>query len=111
MFFIDDFIEKICNIIATFIVIAIILLGLAIMLAIPYGIIILVNTVDYSLDKSKCDVFVNNSQVYSGACHFVDISSIGENGNSKRVTIYKDIPCMQPLKVYVSENIEVKNAE
>lgn len=111
MFFIDDFAEKICNIIAIFIAIVVTVLILAVITAIPFGIIILVNTIDYSLDKSKCDVFVNNSQVYSGACHFVDISSIGENGNLKRVIIYKDIPCIQPLKVYVSEKVEVQNAE
>lgn len=110
MFFIDDFIKKVCSIIATFIIIAVIVLAFLIILAIPYGIIMFANAIDYFLDKSECNVFANNSQVYSGACHFVDISSIGENGNLKKITIYKDIYGMQPSKVYVSEKVEVRNA-
>lgn len=64
--------------------------------------------VDFVLDKSDCAVKVNNQIVYEGRCHFVTVHSIGENGNSKHVTIYKDVLQTQPLAHYVSENVEVK---
>ncbi len=111
MFFIEDFIEKICSIIAGFIIVFIIALCVIVMLALPFGVFAIFGAVDYFLDKSECNVFVNNSQVYSGACHFVSVSSVGENGNSKKVTIYKDICNLRPLKFYISENVEVRNAE
>ena len=111
MFFIGDLIDIICNIITIFAITIFVVLLLIVFLTIPFGIITSLNIADYYFNKSKCNVFVNNSQVYSGACHFVDISSVGENGNSKKVIIYKDIPCLKPLKFYVSESVEVRNAD
>lgn len=62
---------------------------------------------DYLLDKSQCEVLVNNKVVAQTGCHFVYIDSIGENGNTKRVTIHKDILNLKPLNHYVSNNIVV----
>lgn len=66
------------------------------------------NGVFYLLDKSICSVEVDNKQVYNDKCHFVNISSIGENGNTKHLTIYKDIFCLKAKKHYISENIVIK---
>ena len=66
------------------------------------------NAVEYYFDKSECNIFVDNEVVYSGKCHFADVVSVGENGNSKHVVIYKDIFKTQPIKHYISEKVEVK---
>lgn len=63
----------------------------------------------YKFDNSMCRVYVNNEQVFSGRCHFIEIGSIGENGNTKKLTIYEDIFCFKPKARYVNEKIEVRN--
>ena len=73
------------------------------------GVNLTINFVNYFLDKSVCAVYVENKQVYDGKCHFVGIHSIGENGNTKELTIYQDKCGLKPLKRYVSENIKVIN--
>ena len=45
--------------------------------------------------------------VYSGRCHFITVTSVGENGNSKHLTIYKDAMNIKPLNHYIAENIKV----
>lgn len=72
------------------------------------GIMIGVNGFGYLNDKSICDVYVDNQRVYNDRCHFISIHSIGENGFTKQLTIYKDIFGFKPLKKYVSENIVVR---
>lgn len=67
------------------------------------------NGIDYRLDKSVCNAYVENQQVYSGRCHFIDISSIGENGNTKKMTIFKDIYGLKPDRVYVNNDIRIEN--
>lgn len=67
-----------------------------------------INYAEYKLDKSECNVYVDNNLVYSGRSHFVSISSIGENGNTKSLTIHKDVLCLKPDAHYVSENIKVE---
>lgn len=62
----------------------------------------------YQLDKSLCSLYIDDKNIYSDRCHFLDISSIGENGNTKEVIIYKDILKLQPVKKYVSNNVVVK---
>lgn len=52
---------------------------------------------------------LNNELVYDGKCHFISVSSVGENGNTKHLTIYGDILGFRPLKHYYANNIEVKN--
>lgn len=69
---------------------------------------IFINGFGYIFDKSICDVYVDEKQVYNDRCHFINMSSIGENGNTKRLTIYSDIFGFKPIKTYVSDNIIIK---
>ena len=73
-----------------------------------FGLYSVANYVGYKLDTSECNVYVDNNLVYSGRSHFIDIGSIGENGNTKNLTIHKDILCLKPVAHYVSENIKVE---
>lgn len=47
--------------------------------------------------------------VYDDRCHFINIHSIGENGNTKLLTIYKDIILFRPKAKYLHENIKISN--
>ena len=81
-----------------------ILLGIMIFLAL----IVLAGTwADYRLDQSYCTAKVNNQVVYSGRCHYLDIESIGENGNTKHLTIYGNKWKFRPVKQFVNNNITV----
>ena len=82
----------------------IILLGAFILLGLYAG----ANSIFYLFDKSICLVTVDNKQVYNDRCHFIDISSVGANGNTKHLIIYKDIFCLKPKAHYITENIVVK---
>lgn len=66
---------------------------------------------DSILDKSLCSLYIDDKNVYSGRCHFLSISSIGENGNTKEAVIYKDVLKLQPLKKYVSNNVAVEEMQ
>ena len=81
------------------------IIGLIIIIGLVCGI---GNYVSYKLDKSECQVYVENKIVYEGRCHFVTVNSIGENGNTKHLTVYKDILGLKPLKHYVNNDIKVK---
>lgn len=81
-------------------------LGLIGMLFLGYAII---NGTSYLLDKSECVATVAGNVVYDGRCHFISIHSIGENGNSKILTIYNDIWGFKPKAQYVNQDIEVTN--
>lgn len=81
---------------------------ITIAILILFGGIIMVNGCNYLLDQSMCTAYVENQQVYQGRCHFLSISSIGENGNSKRLTIYKDKFGLKPVLKYVNENIKIQ---
>ena len=72
------------------------------------GITCTVNYLDYKLDDSQCIVYVNKQIVYTGRTTFVHIESIGENGNTKHVKIYKDKFHLKPAAHYVSNNVEVR---
>lgn len=63
----------------------------------------------YLLDKSECVATVAGNVVYNGRCHFISVRSIGENGNSKVLTIYNDIFGFKPKARYVNQDIEVSN--
>lgn len=76
-----------------------------------FGIIFVINGGGYLLDQSMCTAYVEDKQVYQGRCHFLSISSVGENGNSKKLIIYKDKLGLKPFKKYVSENIKVQDVE
>ena len=65
------------------------------------------NQVVYYFDKSICTATVNEEVVYQGRCHFITVNSVGENGNSKHLTIYKDAMNLRPLNHYIAENIKV----
>lgn len=84
------------------------IIGLIVIAILGCGIMIGVNGFGYLNDKSICDVYVDNQRVYNDRCHFIGIHSIGENGFTKQLTIYKDIFGFKPLKKYVSENIVVR---
>jgi hypothetical protein len=84
------------------------IIGLIVAAILGFGTMIGVNGFGYLNDKSICDVYVDNQRVYNDRCHFISIHSIGENGFTKQLTIYKDIFCFRPLKKYISENIVVR---
>lgn len=67
--------------------------------------------IEYHFNKSTCSVFVDQEEVYSGYCHFVTVDSIGENGNTKRVVIYKDSRRWRPEQIYVSDDVFVGEAD
>ena len=73
-----------------------------------FGVICTFNYLDYKLDDSNCVVWVNKQVVYTGRTTFVHIESIGENGDTKHVTIYKDKFHLKPTAHYVSNNVEVR---
>lgn len=98
----DDFIK---DVIALFCFSIIVLIVITILCC---GIKIGINGFGYLNDKSICNVYVDNQRVYNDRCHFINIHSIGQNGFTKQLTIYKDIFGFKPIKQYVSENIVVR---
>lgn len=81
-----------------------ILLGIMIFLAF----VVLAGTwADYRLDQSYCTAKVNNQVVYNGRCYYLDIESIGENGNTKHLTVYGNKWKSRPVKQFVNNNITV----
>ena len=97
----SDFIESLFVFLSVFVVATLMI----------FGIIFAINGGSYLFDKSICTAYVEDQQVYQGRCHFLSISSVGENGNTKRLIIYKDKYGLQPLKKYVNENIKVQDVE
>lgn len=95
----EDFFVLICGFILIVIMVILLVFGI-------YGGF---NLVDFYLDKSMCKAYVNNQLVYDGRCHFINVDSIGENGNTKSLTIYKDKMCFKPKAKYIHENIKIKN--
>lgn len=82
-----------------------ILLGMMVFLAF----IVLAGTwANYRLDQSYCTAKVNNQVVYNGRCHYLDIESIGENGNTKHLTVYGNKWKSRPVKQFVNNNITVE---
>lgn len=82
-----------------------ILLGMMVFLAF----IVLAETwANYRLDQSYCTAKVNNQVVYNGRCHYLDIESIGENGNTKHLTVYGNKWKSRPVKQFVNNNITVE---
>ena len=73
--------------------------------------VLLCQPICYILNKSQCEVLVENKPVYSGRCHFVDVESIGENGNTKKLHIYKDVFKMKTVKTIINNDIKVKEEE
>ena len=100
-----DFITNILIIIFT------IITFLIFIICVPTGFIAAVNLTNYFLDESYCTLFIDNKQVYEGRCHYVDINSIGENGNTKQVVIYKDAFLFKPIKKFVSDNVVLKEVQ
>ena len=97
----SDFIENLFIFLSIFVVAALMIFSLA----------FFIGGGRYLFDKSMCTAYVEDQQVYQGRCHFLSISSVGENGNTKRLIIYKDKYGLQPLKKYVNENIKVQDVE
>lgn len=100
-----DFIRSVLIIIVAIIILLAFLLGL------PFGLYATTNYANYVLDKSYCTLLIEGKQVYEGRCHYIDIDSIGQNGNSKRVTIYKDAIHTKPIKKFISEDVVIKEVQ
>lgn len=86
------------------------LLGLVLFLVIGLPIFFFLGfgeVIEYHFNKSTCSVVVDQEEVYSGYCHFVTVGSIGENGNTKRVIIYKDSRRWRPKQVYISDDVYI----
>lgn len=79
-------------------------------LSILFLVLIIVSIVGlgFALNKSNCEVFVNNKTVYEGPAKYVEVSSIGENGNTKVVSLHKGFLGFITYKQYVSNSVEVK---
>lgn len=84
----------------------VLIVGLPIFFTLGFG-----EVIAYHFNKSTCSVYVNSAKVYSGYCHFVTVGSLGENGNTKRVIIYKDSRRWRPKQVYVSDDVEIKEMD
>lgn len=97
----NNFVEGVCLLVTIF-TIAVLMI---------FGTIFAINGGNYLLDQSMCTAYVEDQQVYQGRCHFLSLSSIGENGNSKKLIIYKDKLGLKPLKKYVNENIKIQEVE
>jgi len=83
--------------------------GMLLIITICLSIAASFNIAHYHFDKSMCKVYVNTQLVYDDRCHFINIHSIGENGNTKLLTIYKDIILFRPKAKYLHENIKISN--
>ena len=64
--------------------------------------------IDYTLDKTNCNLYVDNKKVYTGRTALVHIDSIGENGNTKSVNITKDKFGLFIQQKYVSNNVRLE---
>lgn len=69
------------------------------------------NYINYCFNKTNCVVKVHRNIVYKGNCHFVDLDSVGENGNTKILKIYKDKTGLVLLKQYIDDNITITESE
>lgn len=63
---------------------------------------------DYNFDKTNCNLYVDNKLVYTGRTALVHVDSIGENGNTKKVTVSKDKYGLYNDKVYISNNVRLE---
>lgn len=61
----------------------------------------------YILNQAYCHLYIDGKQVYNGRQYFVEIHSVGENGNTKEVIIYRDKLKLKPKKVYVSNDVRM----
>lgn len=92
---------------AIFFVIAILLF----LMLVVFGIVLGINGCNYFLDKSMCNAYVADDLVYQGRCHFLSINSIGENGTTKKLIIYKDKVGLKPAKVFINDDIKITEME
>lgn len=84
------------------------------LIALVFLIVILVAGVNYTgyfLNKANCIAKVDNNTVYNGNCHFIALDSVGENGNTKVLKVYKDKTGFILLKQYASDNITITESE
>ena len=58
-------------------------------------------------NKSECIIKVDGETVFNGLCRHSELTSIGENGNTKQLTISKFSGGIVGItKVYVSDDIK-----
>ena len=107
-FDLEEIFSNILNVFAVFICAFLVIVCIAIPIIFTFG---FDNVIAYHFNKSTCDVLVNQQEVYSGFCHFVEVEPVGEYGNSKRVIIYRDSRRWRPKQVYVSDDVEIKEME
>lgn len=74
--------------------------GVFILLTFIGGLIFFTNVGD-------CNVFVDNQNVYNGPCRYVYVDSVGENGNTKEVSLSKGFLGWFTYKKYISNNVKV----
>ena len=67
--------------------------------------------VRFHFNHSTCSVIIDNKNVYSGYCHFVNVDPVGEYGQSKKVTIYKDVIKWHVQQIYISDKVELKEVK
>ena len=75
--------------------------------AITIAFIIFILGLIFFTNTGDCTVYVDNQQVYSGACKYVGVSSIGENGNTKIVSLNNGFLALFTYKRYISNNVKV----
>lgn len=102
--FVNEFMDLVRNIILALTVIV----GILIILITLYcGI----NFIDYSLNKTNCNLYVEDKLVYTGRTALVHIESIGENGSTKSVVISKDACNLFTDKKYVSDKVRLETID
>lgn len=75
---------------------------------VTFGVWGIYNYFTYILDKSECIVKVDKQIIHTGGSALMFIDSIGVNGNTKHVIIYKDKFHLRPSAHYVSNDVEVR---
>ena len=90
------------------------LAAFGVLLALVFGIFLLycgAELTDSYLDKTTCKLYVENKLVHTGYCHYITVHSIGENGNTKHVSIYKDKLLLKPIKNFINNDIRIEGEE
>lgn len=94
--------------------IKIILMVFGIILILIFGIFFLycgIALIDSYVNKTICKVYVENKLVHTGYCHYITIHSIGENGNTKHVSIYKDKILLKPILNFINNDVRIEGKE
>ena len=58
-----------------------------------------------------CKAYVEEDLVYQGRCHYLEISPIGEYGNTKKLIVYRDKTKFKPIKKFINDDIKITEME